>query len=451
MDFGVTDAGYVPKTTADCKADLEADLRAQLGATIDLSPEGPIGQVVGVLSERLADLWAAGQSAYAAFTPDGASKAALRDICAITGTVQEAATKSKVTLTATGTPGTPLPAGRIASVGLPAPRFDTLADATITAVTAWAATHTYAVLGERATLGSRVYQVITPGVSAGSGGPTGTGLDITDGSVHWRYVGEGTGAIDVAAEAEKTGPLGALAGTVTIIETPVSGWSTVVNLLDVTLGTDLESDPALRFRREDELREQGNAVVEAIREKLLDPNICPGVVSATVFQNVDDVTDADGVPAHAVEALVFGGDDDDIRAALYAATAGGIKTHGTTSGTITDSEGRTQTIKFTRPTLVNVWVIFNLIVDEEFWPVDGQVQVQANAVIFGNAQKSGKDVVASSLGPQAFKVLGVLDCPPPLIGLANPPTVSTTLVMTSRQLAVFDTSRITVNFVAGTP
>ncbi len=37
--------------------------------------------------------------------------------------------------------------------------------------------------------GGKLYMCKTPGTSAGSGGPTGTGADITDGSAHWTYVG----------------------------------------------------------------------------------------------------------------------------------------------------------------------------------------------------------------------------------------------------------------------
>ena len=40
----------------------------------------------------------------------------------------------------------------------------------------------------------RVYKLITAGTSASSGGPTGTAADITDGTAHWRYECESTGA-----------------------------------------------------------------------------------------------------------------------------------------------------------------------------------------------------------------------------------------------------------------
>jgi hypothetical protein len=53
--------------------------------------------------------------------------------------------------------------------------------------TAWAASTAYS-LGTRRFNGSNVYAVATAGTSAASGGPTGTGSGITDGTVVWNYV-----------------------------------------------------------------------------------------------------------------------------------------------------------------------------------------------------------------------------------------------------------------------
>jgi hypothetical protein len=52
---------------------------------------------------------------------------------------------------------------------------------------AWAAS-TYYSYNDRVTLGGNTYECITSGTSAGSGGPTGTGSNITDGSAHWKYL-----------------------------------------------------------------------------------------------------------------------------------------------------------------------------------------------------------------------------------------------------------------------
>lgn len=52
---------------------------------------------------------------------------------------------------------------------------------------AWAGATAYSVGAEVTNDGGKPYVCITAGTSAGTGGPTGTGADITDGTVHWRY------------------------------------------------------------------------------------------------------------------------------------------------------------------------------------------------------------------------------------------------------------------------
>jgi hypothetical protein len=63
-----------------------------------------------------------------------------------------------------------------------------LADPAAVASTAWAASTVYALGTTRLSSGN-VYQVITAGTSAGSGGPSGTSYFISDGSVTWQYLG----------------------------------------------------------------------------------------------------------------------------------------------------------------------------------------------------------------------------------------------------------------------
>lgn len=52
----------------------------------------------------------------------------------------------------------------------------------------WAASNAY-VVGHQVSNGGNVYRATTAGTSAGSGGPTGTGSGITDGTAVWTYVG----------------------------------------------------------------------------------------------------------------------------------------------------------------------------------------------------------------------------------------------------------------------
>lgn len=53
----------------------------------------------------------------------------------------------------------------------------------------WVISTAYTIRTSWVTLGGNVYLCTTSGTSAGSGGPSGTGSDITDGTAHWTYIG----------------------------------------------------------------------------------------------------------------------------------------------------------------------------------------------------------------------------------------------------------------------
>lgn len=446
MAFGLTSTGFNQMTLADLKTSIEASLKQSFGNSIDLSPQSVFGQFVGVMADRLADLWSLGGAVHAAFTPDGASGTSLDDLCAITGTLRKPATQSRVEVLLTGTATTVIPLGSALTVDVTAVRFVTEAAATIAAATAWAITTAY-VVGDVRKNGGNIYLCTTAGTSAGAGGPTTTASAIVDGTVTWRYVSAGTGFVRAQALGEDTGPKVAAAFSLNTIASPLSGWNGVTNELDAVLGADLETDAALRIRRELEIRTSGKASVDAIRAALLE---VLDVTSANVFENPTDTTDVNGVPPHAIECLVLGGANADIAASIFDEKAAGIQTYGGVTVSVVDAQGFTHSVKFSRPTSYPIYVIFNLTVDLLTWPVDGAARVKAALVEFGDAQRIGKDVVSVACLAQAFGVPGVLDGEA-LIGLAPAPTLTATLAMGARDLAVFDSSRIAVNVVGGTP
>jgi uncharacterized phage protein gp47/JayE len=450
MSFGLLTTGFVPKTLTDIKADLEAAFQAAFGESIDLAPQGPFGQIIGILAERYAELWEVAQAVNAAFDPDAASGTRLVAICALTGTVPRSATASTVVATFTGTPGTFLNSGRTASVAVTMVRFDTTQSATILAATAWAALFGY-VLGDRVTNGGNIYVCVTAGTSAGSGGPTTTAADITDGTTHWKFVGAGTGFVDVPAACEVTGPVPAVTGTLVNIETPVAGWSAVNNLADAVLGRAVETDDQLRARRQQELAGTTSGTVDALRTHVLEG--VTGVTTCLVFQNDTDSTNGDGLPPHSVEVLVLGGADQDIRDAIWANLAAGITTYGSTTGTVTDAEDGSQTyeVDFSRPTTHDIYADCRYTYDAATFPADGDAQVQAALLAFGEAFQVGQDVVSSRLGAQVFRIPGLLDVTHMYIGTSPSPVTTTTITMGLRDLAVFDSSRITSTGTPGTP
>lgn len=383
--YGVTPTGFVTKTLTEIKAAFEAAYRATFGAGINIAVQSVFGQLIGIKSEPLAEVWEQMAAVYAASFPDSASGVQLDNVCALTGTTREEPSLTHVLATVTGTPGTPLTAGRIASIAGTGVKFELLADVTI-----------------------------------GGGGST-TGVEFA--------------AVD-------SGPVPCYAGTLTVIDTPVSGWTGITNPADhFVLGADLESDSALRIRREVELRAQGNAAVEPIRAKVLDVT---GVVDCYVFVNDTDLTDGDGVPPHSFEVVVNGGADADIRAAIFATKAAGIRSHGTTSGTVVDSQGISHTIKFSRPTVLTMYVKITKLADGTY---AGDAALKQALVDFAIANYTvGADGIASRLAAVALGLQGVYDVPTVLISYAPTvvPVSSATIATTLREILSLDTTRITV-------
>jgi uncharacterized phage protein gp47/JayE len=401
MAYGVTSSGFVKKPATQIKADLEAAFRARNGDSFDVSTESPAGQIIGLATDLVSEAWDMAEATYAAFSPDGATDVSLDNLCALTGTKRLPATFSTVTATLTGTPGAVISAATFSVAGTGS-QFKMDADATI----------------------------------------------------------GGGGTVTATCTAVASGPVIATAGTLTVIDTPRAGLTSVTNATDAKLGSNIETNAALRLRREAELRASGNAALEAIRAKVLavtDAVTGAALVSAcTVFANEGDVTDGDGLPPHSVNVLancaVGSSVDSAVAAAIFASKAAGVQTYGAASASVTDSQGIAHTVAFDRPTEVNVYVRLDLTIDALNWPADGVAQVKDAIVAYGSSVlTTGRDVVSSAVAAQAFKVPGVLDTGLAKLGTAPSPTLTSNIAITTRQLAKLDTSRITVNTTPGTP
>lgn len=449
-EYGLLPAGFSPKTFEVLRNTTNAAIQAAFSASIGLTDKDLLGFFVGIVCKMISDLWELAEAIVASQDPDQATGAALDTLAALTGTIRADADPSEVTLTLTGTPTTLVGVGSKAETLSTGSEFETIEDATIAAVDAYVGLTAY-VLDDLVTNASRVYLCITAGTS-GSGGsaPSSTSQDITDGTVHWRYMGEGTGIVDVVAHSVEEGPTVGAALDISVITTPVAGWSSVVNSSDATLGREIATDGELRIQREADLAALGGGTADAIRSALLQLD---GVVAVTVFVNNTDTTDGDGVPPHAIEALVQGGTDQDIWNALAANVAAGIATYGDEDGIVEDSEGTEHTLYFSRPEEILIYIDIFVTKDPDVYPADGNDQIEEAVVDWGTARSIGDNVVASAISARAFQIDGVLDVT--TVHISQPPTTdpvaSTTIVITNRQLARFATTRITVTAVNGTP
>lgn len=390
MTFGVLSTGFATKTRQDIIDEISASLKADIDPNLNTTSTSILGQLIGIVADQLSQNWDVLSDVYDSQYPDSAATTSLDNVASITGTERLAATASTATLIVTGDNATVLPLGRQARVpagGI----FETDANVTISTATAWTITTAYSV-GDlvRNDSPDNIYVCITAGTSAGSGGPTGTGTAIVDGTVTWRYVGLGAGYNTVAATATETGVVVAQTYQITEIVTAVSGWKGVNNLADANTGTAEETDPALRARREARLAAGGKATVESIRAALL---AVTGVSNAFVFENTSDVTDGNGLPPHSIQCTVVDGTDAAVAQAVFDNKAAGIATYGIDiSEVIVDSQGINHTILADRADQMEIWIEITVITDGDY-PSDGDTQVAAALAALGDALTIGEDVI----------------------------------------------------------
>lgn len=139
-----------------------------------------------------------------------------------------------------------------------------------------------------------------------------------------------------------------------------------------------------------------------------------GVTSALVYENDTDETDSLGLPPHSVEAVVYGGLDQDVAESIFRRKAAGIQTYGNKSIEVLGKNGQTYSISFSRPTAVSVYIkIENLSISAAF-PEDGQQQIKEALVSYIGSDVSGgleigENVIYMALPGVILTVSGVLD------------------------------------------
>ncbi len=408
MPFGLDPTlGFVKRTTEDLLAQLEADEIAEISPSLDVSSTSPIGQLNGAFVKPLAEVWDLAEAVYAAQDPDKATGDGQDALCALTGTAREPATRSQVAVSLT----------LGAAVTVPQ---DSLV----------------AVLGNS----TAVFKLV--GLEPAPGFPV----------VHADVTSVGAGTYIARFEAVDTGVVAANAGTLTVIVTPITGWTAATNATDAALGHDIETNSALRIRRDQELDALGSTPVDALRAELyslLADNDIVGFVD--VVENTLDTVDADGRDPNSIEALIDDGPspiaNNEIAQVIWDGRAGGIKTFGSTSGTAIDDLGLARTQNFNRPTAKPVYFAVSIVIDSVIFPADGDLQIKLAMVAHGQTLKPGEDVARNSFMGPIFSIAGVQNVTVLHLGFAATPTLDADLVIAVRERATFDTSRITITHV----
>lgn len=267
----------------------------------------------------------------------------------------------------------------------------------------------------------------------------------------------------------ETGPNTANAKTLNVIDNPISGLDSTFNANDAVVGRDEETDAELRIRRNESVITSRAATVEAIRNKILDLNgdeyeDLPELTDVIVYENDTDYTDSRNMPPHSVMAVVRqSGDvdtrDQEIAQAIFDSKAAGIATsYGNATGadavtkTVEDSTQIEHTIYFARPIGVDIYLIFDGFTTDDNYPVDGDDQLKAVLVAWGNALGTGVDIIVyPQLVAQVNDIPGILDFTIK-IGTSSPPTVDDNIdisdgTSTPPEFSVWSTTNITINHV----
>jgi len=240
--------GLVIDRLADIKAQIGTRLESVFGSGIDLGEKDPMGALVGVMSERYSLIYELLQTVYSASSPDNSFGVYLDSLLAYNGVVREAATYSTVSLLFTRANGT------------------------------------------------NDGDVVVP---------AGTQVTSLAGTVIWETdalatILDGTDTITSQATANEVGALSAPGDTLkNMIVVPANVLS-VNNPLAAVVGSEKETDSAVKIRRRTELGRVGTSTESGIRSAL---QLLEIIQTAVVVLNDTDF--AVGVyPPHSINPYV---------------------------------------------------------------------------------------------------------------------------------------------------
>jgi hypothetical protein len=394
--YGQTPEGFRKKTHDEIVAEMEADLRAEIDPALDTSERSPLGQHIRIFARQVAAGWDELEIAEDGLNPETVVADQLIALCKLTGTFPQGATFTEVDC-----------------------------DCELLAGTALETNVAFASVLNRPDV------LFTPKE---------TFTAPTDGTHVVRF------------RAEKPGPVLVSAFNLTVIATMTPGWDNVVNFLDAEPGFEADGTNGdwnrLRERREAELAKGGSATVRALRADLLaitDATGARNVRAVLVLENdTDYVSSVNGLPPHSFECIVYDAptvSNDLIAQTIFDNKSGGIKAVGFSSGTARDDEGNEHTVAFSRPTIQNIWLTYDLATGKGY---EGDAKFKQVVVQALESEFSFGDDVLQWKCETVARLPGVNNVVSCKIGFGPSPTFEDDLPIGGRRIAAFDTTRVVI-------
>jgi hypothetical protein len=358
-------------------------LRSTFGTGVDTNEDEVLMQIVNPIAIEIQELWEGARLQYDFYNPASAEGVALDNIGAITSTSRIPGVKSTVIVQATGNAGATVPVGFQRAVQDTGEVFQNLVLRTLPVV--------------------------------------------------------GSQPLEFEMEAIDDGPIAAVAGALNQGALP-SGITDIINAVDATEGTFNETDEQYRVSRKERLQALGAGTVVAIKAALRE---VPLVTDVQVLENDSDVVDANGQAAHSIRAIVKGGTDQNIIDSIGQTKAGGTDTVGSESGTFTDPvDGQTFPINFDRVSDINIYVAVVVTSKNSDYPATGDQDIED--AILALTWDVGEDVVLPKLQSAVTSIPGILAYTL-FFDTSATPVVDVTISIATDELAIFDSTRITVS------
>lgn len=474
VNYGLSPQGFKRKRLPEIIQSLNNRVSDKLGVQIQSGANSIFGQLHGVYGYEIANLWELAENIYNAMYPSTAQGTSLSNAAGLAGIRQITAERSIVYATCYGTEATQIPFGaQISSLTNPEMIFS--CNKTDAIISSGAACTVQCVIPSAVASGT-VYSITIDGVqktytatSADTKTTVLTALmsqfsfddktfslanDVLTVSMNDATKTFAISAININIQnigspvefiSTISGAVNPSVGSLTNIVTAYTGWASVINQTPTIVGRNDEQDISLRQRWSASVYDRASAMVEAIQAAIY-ANVT-GVTSATVYENDSDETDEFDRPPHSIEAVVQGGDDIDIAEQIWRTKAAGIDTYGDESVEITDSQGIKHEMFFNRPTPVLVWVkvVIAENPDESISP-SAATEVAEAVLAKGQTQRVGEDVILQRYFSAIFSStvgIGYINITA-TTGETAGEYSATNIVISPREIAVFDASRIEV-------
>jgi uncharacterized phage protein gp47/JayE len=252
--------------------------------------------------------------------------------------------------------------------------------------------------------------------------------------------------------ATKTGEVIVSIGALNEIVSKVNGLDSAVNYASGITGRAMESDTELRMGLGTR-QKQATSNEVAIQNEILKVS---GVEYARVYSN-RDIVEVDGRPPKSYEAVVAGGDEQDIAEIIFEKGPAGVQAFGTIVKDVVDSEGFHWDIGFSRPINKYIWVKVDYLRNsEEDLPMDIVRAIQDSIILWSQtALNSGVDFIyqkmfgpvygVGGIGFVAIKVAISTDLTPP----KEEDYQSINVEIRDNEIAVLDRTRIIVQELVG--